>query len=343
MSMKEIAQRTNSSVATVSRVLNCPNHRSAKREEILQAARDLNYAPNASARKLRLGTTEAASTKFLGILITRADSVGVDPFFTEITRSLEAAIHRQSAVLTKVVYSTAFSDEATCTPQSVQALVDEMATPDGRAIDGLIILGKCAPLALQQLLLHTPNIVSLNRNSTNYLVDEVHCDGEEIARLACEHLLELGHTQLAYVGATKNEARFTGFKKTLAARGLALADENIHDVVLSEAEGFAVMQKILENPTSTGIYVANDIIAVGMLKCLWEQRNRGIQPSIIASDDIEEAQHTKPMLTTIHLPKEEMAGFALRLLLDRMNGGHSAVVKLQVQGALKARCSTFRV
>ena len=48
-------------------------------------------------------------------------------------------------------------------------------------------------------------------------------------------------------------------------------------------------------------------------------------PSIIASDDIEEAQYTKPMLTTVGLPKEEMGRFALYLLPDRMNG-RTAVV-----------------
>lgn len=60
---------------------------------------------------------------------------------------------------------------------------------------------------------------------------------------------------------------------------------------------------------------------------------------IISSDDIEEAQFTKPMLTTVHLPKDEMARFALHLLLDRMKGGHKSVVRMELEGKLMVRNS----
>ena len=67
------------------------------------------------------------------------------------------------------------------------------------------------------------------------------------------------------------------------------------------------MEKLLKSEDCpTGIYCANDITAVGMLKYLRRCRNLYFTPSIIASDDIEEAQYTKPMLTTVGLPKEEM-------------------------------------
>ena len=104
------------------------------------------------------------------------------------------------------------------------------------------------------------------------------------------------------------------------------------------------MEKLLKSEDCpTGIYCANDITAVGMLKYLRRCRNLYFTPSIIASDDIEEAQYTKPMLTTVGLPKEEMGRFALYLLLDRMKGGHSGVVRMELSGKLLVRNSCSHV
>jgi sulfate transport system ATP-binding protein/LacI family transcriptional regulator/LacI family repressor for deo operon, udp, cdd, tsx, nupC, and nupG len=93
----------------------------------------------------------------------------------------------------------------------------------------------------------------------------------------------------------------------------------------------------------TGIYCANDITAIGMLKCLNQKGGKLRIPSIIASDDIEEAQNTKPMLTTVRMPKEEMGRFALHLLLDRIRGGHQGVVRIELEGKLIIRSSCAKV
>ena len=60
-------------------------------------------------------------------------------------------------------------------------------------------------------------------------------------------------------------------------------------------------------------------------------------PSIIASYDIEEAQYTQPMLTTVRLPREEMGKFTIDLLLDRLSGGHKAIVRTELEGNLMIR------
>lgn len=66
-------------------------------------------------------------------------------------------------------------------------------------------------------------------------------------------------------------------------------------------------------------------------------------PSIIASDDIEEAQYTQPMLTTVRLPREEMGKFTIDLLLDRLSGGHKAIVRTELEGNLMIRESCTSV
>ena len=62
----------------------------------------------------------------------------------------------------------------------------------------------------------------------------------------------------------------------------------------TEAEGYEAMEKFFQSDDMpTGIYCANDISAIGMLKCLNKFRNRYYMPSIISSDDIQEAQFTR--------------------------------------------------
>lgn len=78
-------------------------------------------------------------------------------------------------------------------------------------------------------------------------------------------------------------------------------------------------------------------------KCLNKYRNRYYVPSIIASDDIEEAQYTQPMLTTVRLPREEMGKFTIDLLLDRLSGGHKAIVRTELEGNLMIRESCTSV
>ena len=114
--------------------------------------------------------------------------------------------------------------------------------------------------------------------------------------------------------------------------------EYVIETYQTEKEGFQTMQKFLKlKEPPTGIYCANDITAIGMLKCLNKYKNRYYVPSIISSDDIEEAQYTKPMLTTVRLPKEEMGKFALYLLIDRLGGGHKGIVRTELEGKLMIR------
>ena len=206
--------------------------------------------------------------------------------------------------------------------------------------DGLIIIGKCNKDALKKLNNKFKNVVSVNRNSTNYEVDEVLCDGKKVAMMAVEYLISLGHTSIGYVGDCYNEARYRGYLEALHRHDIDPEADYIVQTGQTEAEGFAAMQKFMQSEDRpTGIYCANDITAIGMLKFLETNKNRYYIPSIIASDAIEEAQYTRPMLTTVRLPKEEMGKFALYLLVDRMRGGHKSVVRTELEGKLMVRNS----
>ena len=182
--------------------------------------------------------------------------------------------------------------------------------------------------------------MSINRNSTNYEIDEVLCDGRKIAAMAIEHLVSLGHRKIAYVGKCHHDARYNGYMDVMKKHDLDFLPEYVIEIDQSEKEGYKVMEKFvkMEDPP-TGIYCANDITAVGMLKSLNQLKNSFYTPSIISSDGIEEGEYTKPMLSTVKLPKENMAKFALYLLLDRIKGGHDEVARIELEGKLVLRSS----
>ena len=155
----------------------------------------------------------------------------------------------------------------------------------------------------------------------------------------------MGHKKIGYVGDCYNEARYRGYVDVLNKHNIDLKENYIISTKQTEVEGFEAMENLLKSgDMPTGIYCANDITAIGMLKCLNRRRNLLFRPAIVSSDDIEEAQFTTPMLTTVRLPKEEMGKFALNLLVDRMEGGHKSIVKTELECKLMIRdsCSEMR-
>ena len=341
-SIKEIAQNVGVSISTVSRVLNNPEYKCSDpgvREKIWNMAMKLNYVPNEAARKLKAGTQrDEGKTYYINVLMTRMDSAAADPFFSELLRVVESEIHKNGCILSKVWYRSIFSDDKRCKYENVDLVIKKMLDETDTKTDGLIVIGRCSHFALRKLSQNYKSIVYVNRDAASGEVDEVICNGSQIAKTAVEHLISLGHESIGYVGNCGKEARYIGYLETLAEHGLDIDTDFVINTKLSEADGFEAMRHFMEmEKTPTGIYCANDITAIGMLKYLAKTRNRYYMPSIISSDGIDEAQFTRPMLTTVEISKSDMGRFAIYLLLDRLRGGHSGVARIELQCRLIRR------
>lgn len=342
MSIKEIAKKTGVSPATVSRVLNNPEYHCSdpeKRDKIWKAAMELNYVPNEAARNLKRGTSSnPEKVLYIQVLMTHTEKNQSDPFFSELLRIVESEIHRNSCILSQVWYMSIFSSDKQCRLNNMERVISDLYDETEGKTNGVIVIGRCNKDALRLLKKRFKNVVSINRNPTNREVDEVTCDGKKIARTAIEYLLELGHTDIGYVGECHNESRYKGYLEALAHHDIEPTSSYIKEIKQTEAAGYEIMKEIMEEEdTPSAIYCANDITAIGMLKALAKSKNRYFQISIISSDNIEQAQFTTPMLTTVALPKEEMARFAVNLLISRMRGHHSSVVTMELEGNLLKR------
>lgn len=135
------------------------------------------------------------------------------------------------------------------------------------------------------------------------------------------------------------------FHQPLFSNDRKCRTENIDKVIAQmepdgdiRSDGLIIIGKCNDNVLKKLSAKYRSIVSVNRnLKCLNKYKNRYYVPSIISSDDIEEAQYTKPMLTTVRLPKEEMGKFALYLLIDRLDGGHKGIVRTELEGKLMIR------
>ena len=347
MSIRDIAKKAGVSASTVSRVLNNPGYRCASpelRDTIWRIAREMNYLPNEAARSLKMGSGKdgaSAAPLRVDVIVTRASQRQADPFFGELLRIIETETHSQRCLISQLWYLSSLNARKGVRAGATER---ELATVLGSGVDrgdGLIVIGKSSEAVLSRLVeAYSGNVVSVGRNSCAYLCDEVLCDGEKIARLAVGRLVELGHRQIGYAGDCHNESRYRGYQRTLLERGLDVGVGSVIECEHTEEAGYAAMERLMQaDDAPTAIYCATDAIAIGMLRSLSDRRSRYYSPSIIASDDIEAAQYANPALTTVALPKRDMGRFALRLLVDRLAGGHSSCVRMELQGRLVVRAS----
>lgn len=326
MSLKEIAARTGVSVSTVSRVLNnrpggCVSPQ--VRERVWCAAREMGYQPNLNARNLKKGTA-AQDLPQISVIMARADTPQEDPFFIQCLD-----------VLSSELVGSGFRLGPTAGPESHLSPLPQA--------DGYIVLGKCREDLLRMLEERTPNLVGLWRNPGALPVDQVVCSGQRAAALAMEHLVELGHRRIAYIGDCSYENRFVGYTEALTGHGLPLIYPLVFNVQQTRADGRKAMEALLRAGEATAVLCASDEVALGALEAVRHTRKkRGtLPPSIISIDDIPEARRAG--LTTVHIPRDDMAHLAVRLLADRMAGGHREQVSVELPCRLVERDSCYCV
>lgn len=338
MSLKEIAKLTGTSVSTVSRVLNNPQHRchaDGLARQIWETAARLEYIPNETARSLRRGLPAAEQPFIVDILLARFDSLEEDAFFSELFQYIKEELFHTGCVLGEIL-NTVDITNLTNLNQASEQIPFAREHNAGMIIPvkentGLIILGKCPSMLITPLKKRYACITGIDRNPTDYEYDEVICNGQTAAEKAMEYLISLGHKNIAYIGDCTSEARYIGYYQTLLKHKLPLNHMNIHPTGQTMQEGYQATLSILNSATRpTAIFCANDSTALGVLRALKKHKQKGYLPSVISIDNIIDSQKTTPMLTTIDIPKQEMSHLAITLLLDRKNKRHEENVRLEL-------------
>lgn len=326
--MTDVARVAGVSHQTVSRVMNQHTSvRPATRVRVLAAMTELGYRPNRAARALVTGRSG-----LLGIVAVNTIEYGP----ASILVGLEQAARNAGQFLAIATVNDPDRD-------SVSAAVDRLVM---QGIDGLVVL---APLAsteavLADLPVAVPVVVVEGDAHGRHMT--VNVDQAGGARLAVEHLLRLGHRSVWHVAGPQTwwEAprRLSGWRDALADAGIQAPAHLSGD--WSARSGYAGGQVLARMPEVTAVFVANDQMALGVLRALHEAGRRVPDHiSVVGFDDIPEAAYLIPPLSTVRQDFDEVGRRALALLLDQLTedaDARPAPVSVTVAPCFVARASS---
>ncbi len=321
----DVAARAGVSKSLVSLVMRGSPHVSEeRRQRVLEAARELGYRPNAMARSL-----VRQRTYVLGVVVSDLRN----PFHCELIDAVEASA---LAAQYRALFNNASRDA-----EREGIAIDTFLQ---LRVDGLILAG---PVVDEQRIVEAARevpVVLLTRHTKIDGVDSVANHDFRGASMAVDHLVSLGHRRIAHIdggrgaGATR---RKMGFLRSMRRHGLA-DQAIIVSGAYTEASGADGVAEILrQGPPPTAIFAANDITAVGALHAL---EDRGLRVpedvSLVGYDNTTIAALRHIDLTTIDQPKTEMAEHAVRLLVERLDGGRTTTEHIVVDPTLVIRGST---
>jgi DNA-binding LacI/PurR family transcriptional regulator len=323
--MTDVARLAGVSHQTVSRVLNDhPSVRPGTRDRVLSAIDELGYRRNTAARTLVTGRSQT-----LGLITF--DTTLYGPAST--VYGIEQAA-RQAGYFVSIASLPAL-DRA-----SVQAAVDRLVA---QSVDGIMIVAPLvsAAAAVATLPRHLP-VVSVQGGPDGH-VAQVVVDHESGARQATRHLIGLGHRTVWHIagpsGWIESRQRLAGWRDALREAGLRPRSPLVGD--WSARSGYELGTRLVRARGLTAVFVANDQMALGLLRALHEAGRRVPDDvSVVGFDDIPEAAYLNPPLTTVPQDFAEVGRHSFALLRDQLAGNPSAGARVIVPAQLVVRAST---
>src|SRR3954447_26159739 len=323
--MADVAKLAGVSHQTVSRVINDSTHvRPETKQRVLAAMRQLDYRPNPAARALVTG---------------RSGTLGVVSFDTTLYGpgstlfAIEQAAHAAGYFIT--IVSLLAIDRA-----SVLGAIERLRV---QGVDGILVITphEGAAEALVNLPTGVP-VVAVEAGRPNS-VPLVAVDQFAGAVNATQLLLDLGHETVWHVSGPREfleaQQRVDGWRATLESAGARVPPVLVGD--WSARSGYELGQQLAQDPEVSAVFVANDQMALGVLRALHE-RGREIprEVSVVGFDDIPEAQYFTPPLTTVRQDFGEMGRSSLRLLLELMQETGQPPQRVTIAPELVVRRST---
>jgi len=303
----DVARLAGVSPSTVSRILNGTAKVSDdKRQAVLAAIEQMNFAPNQMAQALKKGRSMT-----IGIVVQDIAS----PFFDETLRGVDDGLKGTGYASVIVSGHWDAQEEA----QRIRLLV-------GRKVDGIILLaGRIGEEAILQFAAQRP-IVATGRGLKDRHAHGFRLDQEHGAYLAVRHLIELGHRRIAFITGPADNVdvaeRLIGYTRALREAGITLDPALLAEGDLHEAGGVAAIDTLFAaGGDFTAIFAANDLSAYGARLGLYR---RGIAVpqamSLVGFDDLPGSAYTTPPLTTVRQPLYDMGRIASGALLALING-----------------------
>jgi DNA-binding LacI/PurR family transcriptional regulator len=329
VTLKMVAERVGLTKGTCSAVLNktaasrsVPLH---TQERILSAALELNYRPSFYARNLGV-----KRTYMIGIVTQEIGDFYSSPIISGIERYL-----RQKNFFFLTV---AHRHDPTLLETYSHILLD-------RGVEGFITVDTFIDRALPLPTVAIPGHLRVE-GVTNIVLD--HRKG---AWLALNHLLELGHKEIALMKGSDvspdSEDRWNAIRDVAEELGIPMRAELIVQLEGDDATpqlGYPFAKELLARKRPfTALFAYNDISAIGSIRAFQDGGLRVPEDvSVVGFDDIRIAVHNNPSLTTVRQPLQKMGEIAARTLLNRIEEREEWVAEIAIEPEFVVRNSTAR-
>lgn len=297
--LKDIAEKANVSISTVSRVLNVDQTLSVSDEtkrRIFDIAEQLNY---------RKSSTKTNSKRMkVGLIFSSAyEEKTPDAYSASLRVSLEAAARHY--------------------PVQLSSLNKEESGTGSESYLGIITVGQIEPEHLEQLSRLTKHMVQIDASEWDKRYDQVTLDIEDAMVKTLQYLTGLGHHRIGFIGAGENgrndrmEGAYAGW---MSRQRLDFETYSRSGTWCQAEDGYRLAKELLDHdPAPTALIAANDNIAIGALRAVQE---RGLQVpgeiSLVGFHDIPVAKFLTPSLTMVKLHTEGVGEAAFELLMERM-------------------------
>jgi LacI family transcriptional regulator len=328
--MRDVARLAGVSTSTVSAVLNASVPVSpARKKRVMEAMAALDYHPDAIARGLKTGKTNA-----IGVVIPDITNA----FYPEVVRGVEDAARRAGyAVLLCDSNENASNEDA------------HLATLFSRRVDGVLLACCANSTAYATMVRRRFPMVFVDRIPPAVAEGTVSSDNLQAGYMATRHLLELGHQRIAMLAGntvlSPHHDRLEGFRKAMQESHLPIRDEYLACGDVQIENGIEATQRLLQLAAPpTAIMVSNNKLLLGVLQSLDENKIPVPQQvSILGFDDFVWNRYFSPSITSIAQSTYEMGRRSFELLLQimhRKKGERLPEKHIRLAAELRLRNST---
>ncbi len=330
--MKDIARLAGVSTSTESHVINKSRFVSDEiAERVNNAAQQLNYAPSALARSLKMNRP-----KTIGMLVTTS----TNPFFGEVVKGVERSCYHQGSNL--ILCNTEGDN------QRMKASINTLLQ---KRVDGLLLM--CSTLEGERLDVFDryPDIpiVVMDWGPILFASDKIQDNSLQGGYMAAKHLIECGHKEIGCITGPlirhQAQMRYEGYKRALAEAGIAINPDWIVESDFECEGGYQAFEKLYQRgKLPSALFVSNDMMAMGVIQAA-SQRGLRVPDdlSLIGYDDVHIAKFMTPALTPIHQPKYRLGKAAVDTLLYRLENPDTTAQVVQLEPTLVVRNSVRKL
>ncbi|UYM03342.1 LacI family DNA-binding transcriptional regulator [Solicola gregarius] len=329
-SIKDVAAAAGVSLGTVSNVLNRPDRVSeTTRARVEDAMAQLGFIRNESARQLRAGHSRTVAYVMLDV---------ANPFFTDVAQGIEDVAHERDLS----VILCASRNDAEREQRHLRHLQQQQ-------VHGILITPVEPTSPLLDEIARTTPLVIVDRTRGDDAFSTAAADDVDGGRLAVEHLLDLGHSSIAYIGGPKTlgQVRDRHDGARMACEEAGAGEDALVEITTSAlgfADGRAAGERLAGMPRRrrpTAAFCANDLVALGLLQHAILTGWRVPEDlAIVGFDDIDFAAAAAVPLTSVRQPRAALGRAAAELLLDEANDADQPHRQLNFTPELVARAST---